>query len=90
MWGTPMPAEKVVRVAATDEDRDEMRQHLEAVLDLPSVSRGPDGVYIPNGQETHIQAANWLRENTDRSALVIASTLSRLPPDWPTNGQNGT
>jgi hypothetical protein len=80
-----MPTEKVVRVAATDEDLDEMRQHLEVALDLPFVSRGPDGVYIPNGQKAHVQAANWLRENTERSDLVIVSTLSRLPPDWPDN-----
>lgn len=78
-----MDAETLVRLAATDEDHDEMRQHLTEVLELPFVSRGPDGLYIPNGQDAHVAAANWLRENTDREDFVIANTLSRLPPEWP-------
>lgn len=82
-WGTPMDAETVIRLAATDEDHDEMERHLEAVLDLPFVSRGPDGIYIHNGQDAHIEAANWLRENTERETFVIAHTLSRLPSEWP-------
>jgi hypothetical protein len=44
-WGTPMPAETLVRVTAIDEDHDEMEQHLEEALALPFVSRGPDGIY---------------------------------------------
>jgi isoleucyl-tRNA synthetase len=82
-WGTPMPAETLVRVTAIDEDHDEMEQHLEEALALPFVSRGPDGIYIPNGQQMHIEAANWLRANTERNDFEIASTLSRLPPEWP-------
>jgi hypothetical protein len=78
-----MDAEVLVRMAATDEDHDEMRRHLEAALDLPFVSRGPDGVFIPNGQDAHVAAANWLRENTEREDFVVANTLSRLPPGWP-------
>lgn len=85
-WGTPIDTETLIQMAATDEDHDEMQQHLEDVLDLSFVSRGPDGVYIPNGQEKHVEAANWLRENTDREDFVIATTLSRLPPEWPERG----
>ncbi|ACV11261.1 hypothetical protein Huta_1080 [Halorhabdus utahensis DSM 12940] len=54
-----MDAETVIRLAATDEDHDEMRRHLEAVLELPFVSRGPDGMFISNEQDAHIEAANW-------------------------------
>lgn len=82
-WGTPMDTESLLRITALDEDHDEMRQDLEEVLDLPFVARGPDGVYIPNGQDAHIEAANWLREHTERDDFVISSTLSRLPPEWP-------
>ena len=82
-WGTPMDAETLIRLATTDEDHDKMRQYLDEVLELSFVARGPDGVYIPNGQDAHVAAANWLRENTDREDFVIANTLSRLPPDWP-------
>ena len=82
-WGTPMDAETLVRLAATEEDHDEMRRHLSAVLDLPFVSHDPEGVYIPNGRDAHVAAADWLREHTDREAFVIANTLSRLPPEWP-------
>lgn len=78
-----MDAETLVRLAATDEDHDEMHQFLGEVLELSFVVRGPDGVYIPNGQDTHIRAANWLREKTDLEDFVIANTLSRLPPEWP-------
>lgn len=61
-----MEPETLIHVAATDEAHDEMRQYLEEVLDLPFVTRGPDGAYIPNGQDAHVAAADWLRENTDR------------------------
>jgi hypothetical protein len=82
-WGSPIDAETLIRLAAIDEDHDEMRHQLDAVLSLSFVVRCPDGVYIPNGRDAHIEAANWLRENTDREDFVIANTLSRLPPDWP-------
>ena len=59
-----MDDETLVRLATTDEDHDEMREQLGEVLELSFVSRGPDGVYIPNGQDAHVEAANWLRENT--------------------------
>ena len=78
-----MDTQTLLRIIALDEDYDEMRQHLEELLDLPFVARGPDGVYIPNGQDAHVEAANWLREHTERDDFVISSTLSRLPPEWP-------
>ena len=78
-----MDVETLIRLTATDEDHDEMRRHLETVLELPFVSRGPDGIYIHNGQDAHIDAANWLRDNTEREEFVLAHTLSRLPSDWP-------
>lgn len=82
-WGTPIDAETLIRLAITDEDHDEMQAHLESALDLPFVSGGPDGIFIPNGQDAHVAAANWLREHTDREDFVIANTLSRLPAEWP-------
>ncbi|XGI82729.1 hypothetical protein ACEU6E_05435 [Halorutilales archaeon Cl-col2-1] len=39
-----MPADKLVRIAATDEDHDEMRQYLEDVLELSFVSRPTVGL----------------------------------------------
>lgn len=36
-----------------------------------------------HGQDAHVEAANWLRGRTDRDEFVIASTLSRLPAEWP-------
>ena len=53
-WGTPMNTDTLVRLAATNEDHNEMRQYLENVLELPFVARGPDGAYIPNGQDVHV------------------------------------
>lgn len=78
-----MDADTLVRLTVTDEDHDEMHQHLEEVLGLSFVSHGPDRIYIPNGQDAHVEAANWLLENTERETVVIANTLSRLPPEWP-------
>lgn len=88
-WGSPIETEALIRLVALDEDYDEMRQHLDSVLNLPFVVQGPDGVFIPNGQDAHIQAANWLREHTARDEFVIAGTLSRLPPDWPADEAGG-
>lgn len=82
-WGTPMDAETLVHFAATDEDHDEMRQHLTEVVELSFLFRGPAGIYIPNGQDAHVAAADWLREHTDREDVVIANRLSRLPAEWP-------
>lgn len=56
-WGTPMKADQLLRVAATDEDHDEMRKHLETVLDLSFVSRGPDGVYFPT-----VNRRTWMQQ----------------------------
>ena len=58
---------------------------LEAeVLELPFVERSPDGIYIPNGQNTHVAAADWLRDHSELDDFSIKATLSRLPDDWPT------
>lgn len=85
-WGSPIPAERLIRLTAETEDHDEMERILEEeVLSLPFVERSSDGIYIPNGQDTHVDAANWLRENTELSELTIEATLSRLPSDWPTD-----
>ncbi|CCQ34148.1 hypothetical protein HTIA_2034 [Halorhabdus tiamatea SARL4B] len=53
------------------------------MLELPFVVRSPDGIHIPNGQDAHVAAANWLRENTELDDFKISATLSRLPADWP-------
>lgn len=82
-WGQPMPAEDVIDIAAKDEDRDEMRTHLSEALDLSFISSDAHGVYIPNGQATHVATANWLAENTELREYKIEATLSRLPADWP-------
>jgi len=85
-WGSPIPAEQLVRLTARTQDHDEMERVLEdEVLQLEFVEQSPDGVHIPNGQDAHVDAANWLRENTELSELKIKATLSRLPDDWPTD-----
>jgi len=82
-WGQPIPEEDVIALATKDEDRDEMRATLDAALELSFLSSGPHGVYIPNGQAKHEEAANWLRENTELREYKIKATLSRLPSEWP-------
>jgi hypothetical protein len=62
-----MPEEDVIAIATKDEDSDEMRAKLDAALELPFLSSGPHGVYIPNGQAKHKEAANWLRGRNIRS-----------------------
>lgn len=86
-WGSPIPPEQLVRLSAGSEDHDEMASVLEnTVLDLPFVARDSDGISIPNGQDAHVEAANWLRDETDLNDLVIKATMSRLPPEWPDDG----
>ena len=83
-WGSPVPAEQLIRLVAGTEDYDELTRILEnEVLELSFVVQSADGIYIPNGQDAHIEAANWLREQTDFDELTIKATLSRLPDDWP-------
>lgn len=83
-WGSPIPANHLIRLVARTEDHDELARILETeVLELPFVVQSPDGVYIPNGQDAHVAAADWLREQTDFDDLTIKATLSRLPSDWP-------
>jgi hypothetical protein len=83
-WGSPIPEEALIRLTVRDEDYDEMRRVLEdRVLELPFVVRDPSGVYIPNGRDAHVAAADWLSENTEISDVKIEATLSRLPDDWP-------
>lgn len=85
-WGAPIPAEQLLRLVAGTEDHDELERILEdEVLEFPFVVQSPDGVYIPNGQDTHIDAASWLRKNTGLDDFKIKTTLSRLPEDWPEN-----
>lgn len=83
-WGSPIPAEELIRLAAGTEDHDELATVLEAeVLKLPFIARSPDGIYIPNSQDAHVAAANWLRAQTALDDFTIKATLSRLPDDWP-------
>ncbi|MFC6721595.1 hypothetical protein [Halobacteriaceae bacterium SHR40] len=85
-WGSPIPAEELIRLVARTEDYDEMERVLEKeVLELSFVVQSPDGIHIPNGQDAHIEAANWLRENTQLDDFKIKATLSRLPDNWPTD-----
>lgn len=83
-WGSPVPADQLIRLVAGAEDHDELAGVLEdEVLKLSFIVRSPDGIYIPNGQDTHIAAAEWLRDHTDLDDFKIKATLSRLPDDWP-------
>jgi hypothetical protein len=82
-WGQPLPKDILVDAATKNEDHDEMRGHLQNALELPFVATDPHGVYIPNGQDKHGEAADWLRKNTDLPKYKIRTTLSRLPNDWP-------
>ncbi|WP_229112758.1 hypothetical protein [Halapricum desulfuricans] len=85
-WGSPVPDEQLVRLVAGSGDHDELKRVLEdEVLELPFVVRSRDGVYIPNGQGAHIEAADWLRAQTELDDLTIKATLSRLPEGWPDN-----
>lgn len=85
--GTPISADQLVRLVAGSEDHDELDGVLkDEVLELPFVVRSPDGIHIPNGQDAHIAAADWLRDRTEFDDLSIKATLSRLPDDWPGDG----
>jgi hypothetical protein len=55
------------------------------VLELPFIVQSADGIYIPNGQDAHVKAANWLSEQTNFDDFTVKATLSRLPNDWPTD-----
>jgi hypothetical protein len=86
-WGSPILPDDLVRLTARDESHDELRAVLEQeVLSLPFVAQNSGGVYIPNGQDIHRQAAKWLQEETALSDLKIGATLSRLLDDWPPDG----
>lgn len=83
-WGSPIPPVQLIQLVARTEDHDELASTLEdEVLKLSFVVQSPEGVYIPNGQDAHLKAANWLREQTEFDDLTIKATLSRLPSDWP-------
>lgn len=83
-WGSPVPSDQLIRLVAGTEDHDELERVLEReVLSLSFVVRSPDGIYIPNGQDAHIAAADWVREQTELDDFTIEATLSRLPDDWP-------
>jgi len=83
-WGSPIPAEQLIRLVARTEDHDELAYVLEnEVLQLSFIVQSTDGIYIPNGQDAHVEAANWLREQTNLDDFTIKATLSRLPNDWP-------
>ena len=83
-WGSPIPGDRLVRMVAQTEDHDTVRRVLETeVLALPFVARSSEGVYIPNGRDTHIAAAEWLRDHTNLDELKLNATLSRLPDEWP-------
>lgn len=86
-WGSPVPDDQLIRLVAGTEDHDELERVLEnEVCSLSFVARSPDGIYIPNGQDAHISAADWLREQTELGEFTIKATLSRLPDDWPRDG----
>lgn len=83
-WGSPVPDDQLIRLVAGTEDYDDLERVLEKeVLSLSFVARSPDGVYIPNGRDAHIAAADWLREHTELDDFTIKATLSRLSGDWP-------
>lgn len=85
-----MPEDVLVDVATKNEDHNEMRSHLQNALKLPFVASNSHGVYIPNGRDRHIEAADWLSRNTDMPEYKIRATLSRLPTDWPDAGSDSS
>ena len=88
-WGNPMPKQKLVDMVQKDERRGEVDTAINEALNLPFVRNGPQGVFIPNGQSAHVDAADWLRENTRRADFEIEATLSRLPSGWPDTETDG-
>lgn len=83
-WGSPVPAEQLLRLVAGTEDHDELIGILEnEVLEFPFIVQSTDGIYTPNGQDTNVEAADWLREQPNLDDFTIKATLSRLPDDWP-------
>lgn len=83
-WGAPIPADELVELVAKTDDHDTLARILESeVLERRFVARSREGVFIPNGQDAHVAAADWLRANTSLDDLQIEATLSRLPDDWP-------
>lgn len=88
-WGTPMPEPKLGDMVQKDERRGEVDTAINEALNLPFVHNNPQGVFIPNGQGAHVDAADWLRENTRRADFEIKATLSRLPSGWPDTETDG-
>ena len=85
-WCSPVPSDHLIRLVAGTEDHDELERVLEnEVLSLSFVVRSPNGIYIPNGRDAHIAAADWLRERTELDDFTIKATLSRLSNDWPSD-----
>jgi hypothetical protein len=88
-WGHPMPEENLVEMVQKDERRGEVDTAINEALNLTFVTKGPQGVFIPNGQRAQVDAAEWLRENTQRADFEIEATLSRLPSGWPDTEADG-
>jgi len=84
-----MPKQKLVDAVQKDERRSEVKAAINEALNLSFVLNGPQGVFIPNGQGAHVDAADWLRENTQRADFEIEATLSRLPSGWPDSETDG-
>ena len=84
-----MPEQKLADMVQKDERRGEVDRAIDEALNLTFVSKGPQGVFIPNGQSAHVDAAEWLRENTKRADFEIEATLSRLPSGWPDTETDG-
>ena len=58
-WGSPVPAEQLIRLVAETEDHDEPVYLLEdEVLEFSSVVQSPEETHIPNGQDAHVESAN--------------------------------
>lgn len=84
-WGSPIPRRELVDIVTKDEDHDDADSVLEdEVLPLEFVVHDSAGIYVPNGRDAHLHAAEWLQDNTSLEEYKIAATLSL---DSPTTGR---
>lgn len=58
-WGSPIPADQLIRLVAGTEDHDKLASVLEdEVLELSFITQSPDGIFIPNGQDAHVTSSS--------------------------------
>lgn len=76
-WGSPVPADALVRSALESSIQGERHDRVEELLEEPYVGRDPDGYVLRNDRDSQALAAVRLRETCGYSTLQIEATLSR-------------